>query len=280
MNLISLTLARNSAWCIEATIGHALRYCDSAVVLCHSCTDGTQDILRSMDRVDVIEVKADDKWDEMRHRQAMLDRGRELGGTHFLILDDDEAVADTLVGSMRGLGDKLAPGDLAIMPMVCCWRSLERYRSDRRFNPFAKLMKSTVFCDSAELSWQPINGYHHHHTHPFNARCLRFRTANDAKWLHFQHASWPRLVTKQTWYMAMELCRYGKVVAAYAKSMDETGLELSPVPPDWWSDLKSKIDLTARPWQVDDLKRMVDERGVEFFTDNGINVNQALDYWT
>jgi hypothetical protein len=62
--------------------------------------------------------------------------------------------------------------------------------------------------------------------------------------------------------------------------MDETGLELSPVPPDWWSGLKSKIDLTARPWQADDLKRMVDERGAEFFMQHSINVNLALDYWT
>lgn len=282
MNLISLTLARNSAWCIEATIGHALNYCDSAVVLCHACTDGTQEILRSAfgKRVDLIEVAEADRWNEMRHRQATLRRGRELGGTHFMILDDDEVVADPLVPQMREFADRFAPGQVALMPMVCCWRDLDHYRCDRDNNPFARLGKSTFFTDSPTLSWKPRSGYHHHHTHPFGSTPVRFNPGR-CRWMHLQHASWPRLVVKQTWYMAAELLRYGEVKADYRRTMSEIGVERREVPADWWAPgLKSKIDLESEPWQLRDLRRMIDERGVDFFRVHDIPIDMALSYWT
>lgn len=279
MNLISLTLARNSAWCIEAVLRHALNYCDAAVVLCHSCTDGTQDIVRSIDRTHVIEVDEAEGWSEMKHRQQTLDTARELGATHFLILDDDEVAAQPLVERMRPLAESLNPGVVAAMPMVCCWRDLDHYRSDKLHNPFRNLHKSTVFADHPLLCWDDGTEYQHHHTAPRRSAAMPVRPRDGAMWMHLQHASWPRLVTKQTWYQMHELCRYGRVVADYAGSMSERGLERTPVPVAWWNEWKSLIDLDARPWQADDINRMVAKHGINFFTDNGINVKQALDYW-
>lgn len=278
MKLISLTICRDSAWCIEAVVGHALGYCDAAVVLCHACTDGTPDILRSMDRVSVIEVPGADRWDEMTHRQATLRLGRAIRGTHFLILDDDEVAAEPMAARMRDVCHKLAPGEVAMMPMVCCWRDLDHYRSDGPGNPFANLHKSTVFADAPYLSWESRGGYHHHHTHPFGSTQRRFTPAVH-RWMHLQHASWPRLVVKQTWYMAMELLRYGEVRANYRGSMSETGLELSPIPEGWWPDVKSKIDLDAPPWQLEDLRRMIRQKGPRFFRQNDIPIDRALSYW-
>ncbi|MFA6043377.1 MAG: glycosyltransferase family 2 protein [Phycisphaerales bacterium] len=279
MRLISLTLARNSAWCIEGTLRHALRYCDEAVVLCHACTDGTQDILRDIDRVRIIETADADTWVEMEHRQRTLDEGRRLMGTHFLILDDDEIVADPAVKLMRPIAGTLKPGDIAMMPMVCCWRDLDHYRSDDpRTNPFARLCKSTVFADSPDLCWHAKDGYNHHHTQPYNSRQLLY-APGDLRWMHLQHASWPRLVTKQIHYMCREMVLYGGVKANYLRSMSEEGLALTPVPDAWWPGERALIDLEAEPWQAADLKNMVDKHGIRFFRDEGIPVEQALKFW-
>ena len=279
MNLTSLTICRDSAWCIEATLTHALRYCDQAVVLCHATTDGTQDILKAMDRVDVIEEPDATKWNEMHDRQKTLDRGRELGGTHFLILDDDEVAADPMVPTMRKAAEALNPGEILMQAMVCCWRDLDHYRCDKQTNPFARLYKSTVFADAPELSWRPQGDYHHHHTHPYGSYQLR-PGPGPYRWLHLQHSSWPRLVTKQCHYMCMELLRYGEVKADYRRTMSEHGLERREIPADWWADgLKDMIDLEAEPWQLGDLKKMIKAKGIQFFRANDIPVDKALSYW-
>ena len=281
MNLISLTICRNSAWSIASVVGHALRYCDSAVVLCHACTDETVPILRAMDRVDVIEVGEADRWSEMDHRQRTLDRGRDLGGTHFLILDDDEFAANPLASDLRRIAGKLRPGMLVQQPLYCCWRSLGTFRADffNPRNPFRGTFKSVMFADGPWLNWETRGGYQHHHTAPYGAVIKRHVPKDSLGWLHIQHAYWPRLVLKQSWYMAMEVCHYGAIKANYAGSMDETGLLLGMVPPHWWSDLKSGIDLESEPWQLADLKRMVKKMGVKTFEKHGIDVKAALEPW-
>lgn len=279
MKLISLTICRNSSWSIRAVVEHALQYCDEAVVLVHASTDGTIDILRTMgDRVHILGA-SDGSWNEMEHRQMTLDCGRDDGGTHFLILDDDEMMAQHLVPRARERIAALAPGELMRMPMPNLWRSTDQYRSDPA-SPFTRCVKSVAFADSPELHWKASDGYQHHHTHPFNCRPLLWAPDGPAGWLHFQHANWDRLITKQYWYMCMELCRYGVVKANYRGTMDETGIAFSPVPPEWKSPLWDDIDLKATPWQVADIKRMVDAKGLQFFTAHNIPIQSILDLWT
>lgn len=278
MKLVSLTICRNSAWSIGPVIRHALKYCDSAVVLTHACTDQTLNILRRFDDRVTIMQTVDEEWDEMHHRQMTLNYGREIGGTHFLILDDDEMLTNNLVPHIRERAERLQPKQIMRQPMRCCWRSLDQYRSDCG-NPFSQCWKSVIFADAPDLYWEDEDGYQHHHTHPYNSVEARWDAPQGGGWLHFQHANWRRLVAKQTWYMCMELCRYGVIRANYHGTMDETGLQTTPVPPEWWSPLRDKIKLTAEPWQVRDIRRMVTERGEDFFTRNGVRTASVLKEW-
>ena len=276
--IISLTICRNSAWSIKPVIEHALQYCDAAVVLVHASTDNTVDILRCLDdRVHILEAKAG-PWDEMTHRQKTLEQGRSLGGTHFVILDDDEMMAQHLVAVARDRIQQLQPGELMRMPMPNLWRSVNQYRSDPG-NAFSKCVKSVAFADSPELHWKASNGYQHHHTHPHNSRAHLWAPDGPAGWMHFQHANWNRLITKQHWYMCMELCRYGEIRANYRGTMDETGIEFTPVPVAWVSSLRDQLDLEATPWQVQDIKRMVAEKGLRFFLSHKLNIEQILKLW-
>ena len=275
MKLVSLTIARNSAWCINATLKHALRYVDEAVVLDHASTDGTTGILKRMSGpLHVLRVD-DPEWNEMHHRQATLNYGRKIGGTHFVIIDDDEILTQHLVKDIREVLCDLPPGVCLKAPLMALWRSLDYYRSDFN-NPFARAYKSVGFADAPDLFWESKDGYQHHHTHPYNSTDIRWLHHGDGGYLHFQHANWRRLVIKQTWYMCMELLRYGKVVANYKGTMDESGLELKPVPSKWWGPEKAAIKLDAEPWQLDDIKRMASEHGTNYFEARGVNVRRLL----
>jgi hypothetical protein len=68
--------------------------------------------------------------------------------------------------------------------------------------------------------------------------------------LHLQHANWARVVAKQKRYTEDELRRWGKVRANYAAATDETGLELKPIPKEWWPVDPALVDLEAVAWQV------------------------------
>jgi len=277
MRLIALTICRNSAWSIEAVAGHALTYCDHLVALCHACTDGTEDILRGLgDKVTVVTEKGND-WKEMNNRQRTLETGRALGGSHFLILDDDEILTANMVPGIRKLALQLEEGMIWQMPMYNCWRSLDQVRCDPG-SPFAITWKSTIFRDSPDLHWESRKGYQHHHTHPYGSNASRWYP-KDGGWLHFQHAYWPRLVVKQCWYMAMELCRYGKIRANYLGTLNEKGLETRLVPQGWWPDVKDKINLEAVPWQLGELRQMVEDRGPEFFERHRIQVRKIFEHW-
>lgn len=271
MKLVSLTIARNSDWCIKATITNALRYVDAAVVVLHASTDTTLDILRKFDERVTIAKLDDPVWNEMEHRQASLDIGRDIGGTHFVILDDDEILTMPVVDRMREYADCLPQDACLHLPLLCCWRSLDKYRVDPG-SPFSRSYKSTMFADGPLVQWSAKGGYQHHHTSPFGTTMFNWLKHDMGGYLHLQHADWNRLVAKQTWYMCMELCRWGKINANYRGTMDETGLRTAPVPAAWWGPEKKWVKPAQPPWHVPEIQRMVAERGPEFFLKHNVDV--------
>jgi hypothetical protein len=271
MKLVSLTIARNSSWCIRATIHHALRYCDAAVVVLHASTDATLDILREFDQRVTIAKLEEPEWNEMEHRQTSLNIGRQIGGTHFVILDDDEILTMPVVSKMREYTESL-PADVCLhLPLLCCWRSLDQYRSDPG-NPFSTSYKSVMFADGPGIGWESLDGYQHHHTSPYGTDMYRWLRHDIGGYMHLQHANWRRLVAKQTWYMCMELCRWGKIKADYWGTMREDGLATTPVPPSWWGEEKAWLRPEQEPWHIAEIQRMVRERGAEFFLQHKVNV--------
>lgn len=276
MKLISLTIARNSSWCIAATLSHALKYCDGAVVLLHNTTDDTAKILRKLDPRITIASVTGEHWDEMLHRQQVLDIGRDMGGTHFLVLDDDEILTESLVPRMRDLAENHPVGSCVHLPLLSCWRSLDQYRSDLG-NPFSTAYKTCLFADAPHIGWKATGGYHHHHTSPFGTLMVRRYSHTDGGFMHLQHANRDRLVTKQTWYMCMELVRWGKINADYRGTMNEAGLRVSPINPKWWGPERDLIKLNQEPWQLADMRRMITEKGADFFISRGVDVTPFME---
>ena len=99
------------------TLRAALKWCDEMIVFLHACTDESSDIIHRIavlyrDRVTIIGDSLNPMWDEMQHRQRMLEMARqpEIGATHIAIIDADEIVVGTVLVPLPG------PGQMLMLP--------------------------------------------------------------------------------------------------------------------------------------------------------------------
>src|SRR5882724_7954080 len=116
MNLVGIMPVRNEDWILGLSLRVALMWCDEVLVLMHQCTDRTSDIIEevSKENCGCIWLRVDDtQWDEMRHRQMMLDFARKSTGlkiasaTHIALIDADEILSANLLPTIRGHVERL-----------------------------------------------------------------------------------------------------------------------------------------------------------------------------
>ena len=101
--------------------------------------------------------------------------------------------------------------------------------------------------------------------------------------LHLQFVQWRRLRAKQAHYKMTEVIRWpdklrSAINNCYDPAVDETGLQISPVPVEWLSpyeDLFCYLDLNGDPWQEAECKELNAKWGAEKFA--GLNLFGVLD---
>jgi hypothetical protein len=247
VKLIGLILHRGEEWVLPACLDVARRWCDDLVI-----RDGTP---------------KNGVWAEMDERQAMLDQGRDLGGTHFAMIDADEMLTHNLLPVIRPMVAKLTASQVLDLPMINPHRGLEVHRDDHTEHSQSQL--SVAFCDSPNLTWQPRNGYHFHqrcpqgstgHLNPLH------RKKDNGGAFHLQWVCWDRVVSKHQWYALNERIRWPEkysvqdVNRIYSAALDERGLRCRPIPAEWWGDYpKHLIDANHVPWHKADVERMAKE---------------------
>jgi len=283
MKIVGLMLARNEEWVIGTSLRAALLWCDEVVVLDHASTDATPRIVTAVakesgGRVHSLHRPDVGVWEEMAHRQATLDEGRRVGGTHFAIVDADEVLSANLIPVIRACYDDLMPGDLLELPMVPCWRSCFGHRVDDCV--WTNCSWTHGFADDLLMGWRPVEGYHYHHRAPIGAgpahRPLPIGTMENGGVLHLQFAPWDRLTAKHAWYKMMETVRYpGRRTAAelnhmYGKALNERGLRTKPCVASWWGGYPEDViapllEPGGAPWQADECRRMMREHGAHAF---------------
>src|SRR5690606_30251006 len=192
MKIVALFLVKNESWCLGFSLRVALQWCDEAVVLLHDSSDGTLEIVENAVRRGAAVTYAcepDPIWCEMDYRQRLLDMGRRRNGTHFAMIDADEAITANAVGSMRDRGARLKPGQVGYVQTISCWRGLMQHRKDWGRRPI-----SVAVADSPELAWKPdAAGYQHHHREPYGAKQPYVDLGvEDGGCFHLQWANWDR----------------------------------------------------------------------------------------
>lgn len=280
MDLVGLTHVRNEQWILRASLPAAMRVVDRLVVVDHQSDDATPGIIEEAGRAYpgriVVRSWEGRHYNEAGIRQACLDTGRSIGGTHFFWIDADEIVTANAICIVRNTMAELEPGQGLELPWIAMWESLDLHRADE--SVWTNNFKRFGFRDHPRLGFRPYaDGYDMHQPtrDPSGLDALRpLQSQNDGGVMHLQFANRRRLIAKHAWYKMSEVVRFpgrktaGEIDAMYNQALDEEGLERSRTPGRWWagySSLRAQIDLDDAPWHEGEVLRFWQEHGPEAF---------------
>ncbi len=231
--IIGLMQVRNESAVIEQCLRALACYTDAIVILDDASEDQTVDIVNALAQelhIETIIRNTDSAWrtsSERRNRQALLNAGRALGGTHFIIIDADEMFASTCTERnwLRSRILRLRQGQVLQLPMLNLWGSTDVYRNDIHCNPYHKQWKAVTvaLCDDGTCSYDDNpssspSGAVHISRAPTN-RTVRYGSntacARDIRHciVHFKCVDLEGLYIKQAWYMCLEHIRSSGLIA-------------------------------------------------------------------
>lgn len=248
--LVALVQIRNEAFVIEQALRALAFYIDEIAVLDDASDDNTVAIVESLAQelpIKIIMRNDLSAWQvtsEVENRQKLLDAGRALGGTHFLLVDADEILSANCLQDdyLRKRIFNLVPGMILHMPCVNVWDGVTHYRDDKWCHPFDKYrwLKEIAFCDDGVCNYTKNVGYGgpaqtiHVHRVPLNLKYTEneeskavvnqyvtvpylhyaptFETGkrvvdnNTLKYtlIHYKYANLDSLLVKKNWYMCLE----------------------------------------------------------------------------
>ena len=211
-------------------------------------------------------------------RQEMLDRGRRLGGTHFVIVDADEVPTGNLLPRLRELALTPARGCFVSLPMIATYHTTGVFRWDGLWGESNQI--GWALCDSARLRWKVADSYQLHRRIPYKAinQGLVIEDRERGGLFHLQFADEARLQSKAVWYKMIETLRYpGKRTPEDLNQIYDWALragsetQLHAVPDSWWAPYRVKgwlrhFSPEAVSWQQQEIRKLVAEHGRERFS--------------
>jgi FkbM family methyltransferase len=279
--IVGLVAARNE----EHNIGQCLRllsrFTDAIVYLDDCSTDGSVKVVQALaGQCGVERILTKEQWlrDEPGDRNSMLQAGREIGGTHFIVLDADEIFTSNFLfqNTLRQRILSLKPGDQLWLNWICLWRSVTQYRQDK--SVWTNNYKPFVFCDDGRCAY--TSEFIHTPRVPQNLTGSRIQIKGyEYGVLHFQFVNWRNLLLKQAWYRCLERIREPQksvieINKRYAPSKDETNIHLAPSSPQWfrhYSDFDAAVFDEPDTWRAKQIYGWFKEYGIDYFKD--------LDIW-
>lgn len=286
MKLVGLMHIRNEQWVLRASVPAALRLVDRLAVIDHASTDDTPVILNEMAAAHPGRITTGSftgrHYNEAGLRQACLDLGREMGGTHFFWIDADEIVTANTLDTIRHTMGTLAPGQGLELPWIAMWESLDDHREDE--SVWTNNFKRFGFADHPEMSFSASrDGYdmHRHTPELADAPSLRpIHTQTEGGVMHLQFANRRRLIAKHAWYKMSETVRFpgrkspADIDAMYNQALSTQDLRRVRTPKHWWAGyvhLRDCIDLNDAPWHEREVLR--------FWQDNPPGTFDGLELW-
>lgn len=280
---------RNEDWILSLSARAMLLWADHVVFLDHCSTDNTPFILAALakeypGRVTILKEESP-VWEEMRHRQRLLDTARELGATHVCLVDTDEVLTGDLLESgtleqangpsvkvLGGSNSKIRqmiyacpPSQTMQLPWLCLRNSKDLVH---RSGVWGEQNVSMGFVDNPMLGWSAAERgtYDFHHRAPMGRAFTSYRpvTGRGSGLLHFQFVNANRLRYKQLAYCLTERSRWSdretpdQVRRKYSLSIygkDEPpamDFDLGACPPAWldpYAHLMHHYHPEAEPWQ-------------------------------
>jgi len=238
--IVGLVPARNEEPFIEQCLRALAPYTDAIVYLDDASTDNTLAIVESLsEELNIEKIIAKPEWyrDEPGDRNKLLQAGREIGGTHFIVIDADEMLTANFLqnNTLRKAILNLKPGEKIFLNWIQLWRSLDHYRHDK--SKWTNNYKDFIFCDDGKCSYS--SDFIHTARTPYTQGTIYTFTGYKYGMLHFQFVNWRNLLIKQAWYRCLEKIRQPKksvkaINDLYAPSKDEKDLGTKPAPTYWF----------------------------------------------
>lgn len=281
---------RNEAWILGFSARVALQWCDGLVILNHASTDATPEIVSSLlkefdGRVWVVQ-ESSQTWDEMQHRQYLLETARAHEATHIGLVDADEVVSANVIGAMRPLIESLPAGDILQIPGYNLRGSINRYHSN---GIWGNRWFSIGFKDFSQLNW---SGNIFHNREPMGITWGKRQALlqGEGGVLHFWGVSERRLLAKHALYKMTEVLRwpskyrydvdrqYSMAVYPAAAPKFAQNWEYATVPETWldYGGLLKHYHPDAEPWQVAEVTRLLKTEGSARFQGLDLFLDQIL----
>lgn len=204
IKVVGLVPVRNEERFITNCLQTLALYTDAIVVLDDASTDNTLAIVESLKIDCKIEriIRNSQPWikNESRDRSALLKAGREINGTHFVVVDADEMFsAQCLEGNfLRKKIEALKPGESISMLLIHPWKNLHFYTT--------KLIVPLrcIFCDQPNAYFPAMFNQLPRVPKGIDGKVYEI-TDMDHVAIHLIFINWRNFVIKRLWYMCLEL---------------------------------------------------------------------------
>lgn len=279
--IVGLVAGRNERIMIKQCLQALALHVDAIVYLDDASDDETvalvKEIAESCRVQRIIEKKV---WyrDEPGDKNLLLEAGRAIGGTHFVMIDVDELFTANCAENqfLRNKIIALKPGDRLFLTWIQLWRTPFLYRHDRSI--WTNNYKDFIFCDNgtAEYSSEFI---HTKRTPQGLHGDIFYIEGQEYGVLHCQFINWRNLLIKQAWYRCLEHIRLPQkpthlINALYEQSIDETDCTVLPVPHNWFQNydfFDPTIFEQKEEWREKQILGWFEEYGKDYFS--------KLDIW-
>ena len=279
--IVGLIPVRNEQHLIGQCLKALSRYTDAMVVLDDASDDHTlEEVKAHAKEYNVERIIEKKQWyrDEPGDRNAMLQAGREIGGTHFIVMDADEMFTANCADNyfLRSRILELKSGDRLLLNWIQLWRSVSQYRFDN--SVWTWNYKDFIFADDGACSYQ--SDFINTRRTPGNLSGANKKIEGyEYGVMHFQFVNWRNLLIKQAWYRCLEHIRnpqkpISEINTLYAPACDETNIHVEKAPNYWFNNydfFNAEIFNTPEVWREKQILLWFQLHGKDFFAD--------LDIW-
>ncbi len=279
--IIGLVAAKNEARILARTIKSLALFVDSIIYLDDNSDDNSLKIINSLResyKIEKIITKSVDKIDDATDRNILLSAGRELGGSHFIVIGANEVFTSNLLSDNllhRSILD-LQPGDSLSLNIIQLWKSPDNFCFDDSLGIWN--YKPAIFADDGVCNYE--REYCPTPRIPKNLQGTNYTVEGyNFGLMQFNNVNLENLLIRTAFDKIIEKIKYPKKSAMeikqrYELEINESNLTLKDVPDNWYSmyeDFDKNIYTSLDEWRIAKVLNQMDNYDNDFFSDLDIN---------
>jgi hypothetical protein len=271
LKIIALLPFKNEAHNLFAYMKNISKLADLVIGYDDNSSDNSLEIFKDLGGLPITFDLEDNfsRGGQYKIRNELLNKGRELGGTHFIILDADEVFNENFINVGRNFICQLEFGEVLQLLWVSCYPDMNYYASGN--SPWAPKYHDFIFCDSKQ-SYYPKSGLHFGRIPELSGKRVKV-DSNIGVVLHKQFIFKEDFELKQCLYRMHEFLEGKSSTFAinHTYSITRQGFNDISALPQIWQSKEGFFSSPISTWRRDELRSMLNMYGVRKF--------KNLDIW-